>query len=111
MKLLLIILFAFTPNILSATTLDAYTRLIIPQDYKNVHQQVSYLIEPFHYKIIYDRYAPIEAKKIGFIRSSSLLDNSQAYPITTVILSILPDNVALVIDEKNKLVSFQYLKN
>lgn len=111
MKYLLTIFFLLLSGLVSATALDAETRIMIPDEYVNIHQQVSYLIEPFSYEIIYDQYAPIEAKSIGYRRGYTALDENHTYPITTVILSILPDDVALVIDEKNKFVSFQYLKD
>lgn len=109
MKFIIIFTLLLNSFSLSASTLDAYTRNSIPMKYKSVHEQVNYLIEPFNYKVSYNNYSPIEAQKIGNRYAKSPLKASKVYPITTLILSILPDNVALVIDENNKLVSFQYL--
>lgn len=87
----------------AAQDLNYEARKAWPNEFLTVGEVVQYYIEPTHYKLFLDE----KSNRIAKLRIATL-PSGEIKPVAHILLEVIPDGYVLVVDEKRRLVTFDY---
>lgn len=104
--LLLLTFFASMQSIAIENPLKLQVRFNLPPEIETVHGAANYFISPHQYQVQYASSAPAIAIEIGQQPLPVNRPEGGLLDIESALLSLLNDDQVLIIDTKNKLISF-----
>jgi len=81
-------------------------RFDLPEGVSSVDQAAQYFIEAHGYQVQYAPSAPAEAVNIGSSELPNYLPSGKLLTIEKALLELLQNDEVLIVDTKNKLISF-----
>lgn len=105
-----LLLFVLSSQANAKNPLKRQVRFVLPNGVDTVAEATHYFIEPHGFKLYFGENAPRLSKRIASSRLQRSLPTGRVMTIENAILSLLPENQALIVDLENKLVSFNYTR-